>query len=85
MKKLIKSVICGSVNSAYVHCSLQKVNICSYCSLNNNCNTPKRVKKKEKKKEKSKTQLENAETQLSKNATLSKHKTENLLDRTYFG
>ena len=48
MKKLIKNEICGSVNSVYVHCSLQKVNICGYCSLNSNRNTPKRVKKKKK-------------------------------------
>ena len=52
MKKLIKNEICGSVNSAYVHCSLQKVNICGYCSLNSNCSTPKREKKKKKKKKK---------------------------------
>ena len=54
MKKLIKNEICGSVNSAYVHCSLQKVNICGYCSLNSNRNTPRRVKKKKKKKNKTK-------------------------------
>ena len=46
MKKLIKNEIYGSVNSAYVHRSLQEVNICGYCSLNSNRNTPKRVKKK---------------------------------------
>ena len=45
-----KNEICGPVNSAYVHCSLQKVNICGYCLLNSNRNTPKRVKKKKKKK-----------------------------------
>ena len=56
MKKLIKNEIYGSVNSAYVHCSLQKVNICSYCSLNSNRNTPRRVKKKKKN-----TQLGNAD------------------------
>ena len=50
MKKLIKNKICGSVNSAYMHCSPQKVNICGYCSLNSNRNTSKRVKKKKKKK-----------------------------------
>ena len=49
MKKLIKNEICGSVNSAYVHCSPQKVNICGYCSLNSNRNTPKRVEKKKRK------------------------------------
>ena len=47
-KKLIKNEIFGSVNSAYMHCSPQKVNICGYCSLNSNHNTPKRVKKKKK-------------------------------------
>ena len=52
MKKLIKNKICGFVNSAYIYCSLQKVNICGYCLLNSNCNTPKRVKKKKKKKKK---------------------------------
>ena len=52
MKKLIKNEIYGSVNSAYVHCSLQKVNICDYCSLNSNRNTPKRVKTKKTKKKK---------------------------------
>ena len=38
MKKLLKSVICGSVNSAYIHCSCEKVNICGYCSMNSNRN-----------------------------------------------
>ena len=53
MKKLIKNEIYGFMNSAYVHCSLHKVNICGYCLLNSNRNTPRRVKtkKKEKKKE----------------------------------
>ena len=69
MKKLIKNEICGSVNSAYVHCSPQKVNICSYCSLNSNRNTPKRVKTKKKKK--NKTQLGNADLE-------SKHTLSNL-------
>ena len=50
MKKLLKSVICGFVNSAHVHCSKWKVNICSYCSMNSNHIAPKRVKKKKKKK-----------------------------------
>ena len=63
MKKLIKNEICGSVNGAYMHCSLQKVNICSYCSLNSNRNTPKRVKTKKKKKEKKKRAKHSLETQ----------------------
>ena len=54
MKKLIKNEICGSMNSAYMHCSRQKVNICGYCSLNSNRNTPKRVKTKTKKQKKKK-------------------------------
>ena len=59
MKKLIKNEIYGSMNSEYMHCSLQKVNICGYCSLNNNRNTPKRVrKKKEKEKKGTKRSLE---------------------------
>ena len=36
MKKLIKNEICGSMYSAHVHCSLHKVNICGYCSMNSN-------------------------------------------------
>ena len=31
MKKLMKSEICGSINSAQIHCSLRKVNIYGYC------------------------------------------------------
>ena len=54
MKKLIKNEICGSVNSAYVHCSRQEVNICGYCSLNSKRNTPKTRENKKKKKKKEK-------------------------------
>ena len=50
MKKLLKSVICGSVNSAYIHCSCEKVNICGYCSMNSNRITPKQNAWKKKKK-----------------------------------
>ena len=57
MKKLIKNEICGSVNSAYMHCSLKKVNICGYCSLNSSRTPPKtRENKKKKKKKNKKTQ-----------------------------
>ena len=73
MKKLIKNEICGSVNSAYVHCSLQKVNICGYCSLNSNRNTPKCVKTKKKKK-KNKTQLGNADLESKHTFSVSKCK-----------
>ena len=53
MKKLIKNEIYGSINSTHIHCSLQKVSIYSYCSINSNAILQKRVKtkKKEKKKE----------------------------------
>ena len=59
MKKLIKNEICGSVNSAQMHCSLKKVNICGYCSLNSSRTPPKtrENKKKKKKKKKNKTQM----------------------------
>ena len=53
MKKLIKNEICGSVNSAYMHGSLKKVNICGYCSLNSSRTPPKT---RENKKKKNKTQ-----------------------------
>ena len=59
MKKLIKNEICGSVNSVQMHCSLKKVNICGYCSLNSSRTPPKtrENKKKKKKKKKNKTQM----------------------------
>ena len=56
MKKLIKKEICGSVNSAQMHCSLKKVNICGYCSLNSSRTPPKTRENKKKKKKKNKTQ-----------------------------
>ena len=67
MKKLIKNEICGSVNSAQMHCSLKKVNICGYCSLkkvnicgycslNSSRTPPKTRENKKKKKKKNKTQ-----------------------------
>ena len=59
MKKLIKNEICESVNSAHVHCSLQKVNICGYCSMNSNRNTPK-TRENQKKKKEQKRRVENA-------------------------
>ena len=55
MKKLIKNEICGSVNSAHIHCSLKKVNICGYCSLNSS-RTPPKTRENKKKKKKNKTQ-----------------------------
>ena len=52
MKKLIKNEICRSVNSAQMHCSLKKVSICGYCSLNSSRTPPKTREKKKKKKKK---------------------------------
>ena len=52
MKKLLKSEICGSINSAHTHCSLGKVNICDYCSLNSGHIPPKMRENKKKKNEK---------------------------------
>ena len=58
MKKLIKNEICGSINSAQMHCSLKKVNIYGYCSLNSSRIPPKtREKKKRKKKNENATSL----------------------------
>ena len=59
MKKLIKNEICGSVNSAQMHCSLKKVNICGYCSLNSSRTPPKTRENKKKKKKKKKEQNAN--------------------------
>ena len=50
MKKLIKNEIYGSVNSAHMHCSLKKVNICGYCSLNSSRTPPAKCENKKKKK-----------------------------------
>ena len=69
MKKLLKSVICGSVNSARIYCSLWKVNICGYCPMNSNRITPKCVKTKKKKKKRTKTQLQKRNAALSGNQT----------------
>ena len=57
MKKLIKNEICGSVNSAQMHCSLKKVNICDYCSLNSSRTPPKTRENKKKKKNKTQTRF----------------------------
>ena len=51
MKKLIKNEICGSMNSARIHCLLGKVNICGYYSLNSSRTPPKTRENKKKKKE----------------------------------
>ena len=63
MKKLIKNEICGSVNSAQMHCSLGKVNICGYCSCTVHWTVAaflqKRVKTKQKKKKKKNEKNEN--------------------------
>ena len=51
MKKLLKSEICGSINSIQIHCSLKKVYICGRIPPKTREN-----KKKKKKKKKNKTQ-----------------------------
>ena len=56
MKKLLKSEIRGSMNSAQIHCSLRKVNICGYCSLNSSRIPPKTHENKKKKKKERKEQ-----------------------------
>ena len=48
MKKLIKNEICGSINSARIQCSLEKVNIYGYCSLNSSRIPPKTRERKKK-------------------------------------
>ena len=58
MKKLLKSGICGSVNSARMHCLRQKSQhlrlLFNEQCMNSSRITPKRVKKKKEKKEKEK-------------------------------
>ena len=52
MKKLLKSGICGSMNSTLMHYLLQKSQhlrlLFNEQYMNSNCVTPKRVKKKKK-------------------------------------
>ena len=55
MKKLIKNEIYGSMNSAQMYCSLEKVNIYGYCCMNSNRIPPKTREKKKKKKRKTQT------------------------------
>ena len=54
MKKLLKSGICGSMNSTLIHCLLQKSQhlllLFNEQYINSNHITPKRVKKKKKEK-----------------------------------
>ena len=61
MKKLLKSEICGSMNSTLMHCLLQKSQhlrlLFNEQYMNSNRVTPKRVGKKKKKKKGTKTQL----------------------------
>ena len=53
-EKIDKNEIYGSVNSARMHYSLKKVNICGYCSLNSSRTPPKTRENKKKKKKKEK-------------------------------
>ena len=57
MKKLLKSEICGFMNNAQMHCSLGKVNICGYCSLNSSRIPPKTRENKKKKKKNEKNEI----------------------------
>ena len=66
MKKWIKNEICGSVNSAHMHCSLKKVNICGYCSLNSSRTPPAKCENKKKKKKTQKLKTQNAAKRGSK-------------------
>ena len=69
MKKLIKSVICGSVNSAYVHCSLQKVTAKSTIAVTVYWTVTAILpqKKKKKKTNRNATQTQKAESKPSPN------------------
>ena len=61
-KKLLKSEICGSINSTWCTVCCRKVNICGYCSLNSTWivtaflqNASKKKKKKKEQKRKTQT------------------------------
>ena len=75
MKKLLKSGICGSMNSTYCTVCRRKVHICGYCSLNNTwtvtafCQNAWKKKKKKKKKNKNK----NAKRRRSKRGSKHTH------------
>ena len=60
MKKLLKSGICGYINSTLMHCLRQKSQhlwlLFNEQYMNSNHVSPKRVKKKKKKKKRTKTQ-----------------------------
>ena len=56
------------MNSARMHCSLKKVNICGYCLLNSSRTPQKRLKTKNKKKKKKKKRTKKMKTQLHLNA-----------------
>ena len=71
MKKLIKNEICGSVNSTQMHCSLGKVNICGYCSLNSSRAPPKTRENKKKKEKKKKERKEQNAASHKRKRTLS--------------
>ena len=51
------------MNSAQMHCSLEKVNICGYCSCNSAWTVTAFLQKRVKKKKKKKTQNADGETQ----------------------
>ena len=67
MKKLLKSGICGSMNSTWCTVCCRKVNICGYCSLNSTwtvtafCQNAWKKKKKQKQKRKTQTWIQNVD------------------------
>ena len=69
MKKLLKSGICGSMNSTWCTVCCRKVNICGYCSLNSIWTVTafcQNAWKKKKKEQKRKTQTGSKRRRISK-------------------
>ena len=72
MKKLLKSGICGSINSTWCTVCCRKVNICSYCSLNSTwtvtafCQNAWKKKKRKNTKHKTQTSIQNVDPNIHK-------------------
>ena len=68
MKKLLKSGICGSINSTWCTVCCRKVNICGYCSLNTTWIVTTFLQNtwKKKKEQKRKTQMGSKRRRVSK-------------------
>ena len=71
MKKLLKSGICGSINSTWCTVCCRKVNICGYCSLNSTWTVTAFCQNAWKKKKKKKTQNANVGSKHGSKHTLS--------------